>query len=421
MKKYISFDDNLRMAYFHCPNLRSVSVGIYVNTGSNNETAELNGISHALEHMMFKGTKRSTAIEISQKGDLLGGRVNAATSGYYTLFYGTVLDYLDEQLFDYLSEITTESVFPAEEWERERKVILEEISMCEDDYEDLAFDELMLKSYPDQSIGRPVLGTRETVSSFTIDDIRSYYTARYISGNIVISVAGNITFDRAKALAEKYFVGRFPYSAKLNAFVERPFDLVPMQTKTFKDSSQANLVIGFPCCDMYDEVNYYRLSCLSSLLGGSMSSRLFVNLREKKGLCYNVYTFTTYMRANGLYSIYVGTNAKQIVQSIHAIRETLTEMLQGGVSKTEFDCAQALRNTNYTLSFENSTNIMRAMGKYALNFDDMFDLDKELARNNEVTAEDALEALAALDMTKAQISYVGEKIDTDLLEVFGGK
>ena len=127
------------------------------------------------------------------------------------------------------------------------------------------------------------------------------------------------------------------------------------------------------------------------------------------------------MRANGLYSIYVGTNAKQIVQSIHAIRETLTEMLQGGVSKTEFDCAQALRNTNYTLSFENSTNIMRAMCKYALNFDDMFDLDKELARNNEVTAEDALEALAALDMTTAQISYVGDTIDTDLLEVFGGK
>ena len=419
MRKYISFEDNLRMAYVYCPNLRSVSVGVFVNVGSANETAKQNGLSHILEHMVFKGSKRSSAIELSQKGDLLGGRINAATSVYSTVFYGTVVDYMAEDCFALLSELTTEPAFPAEEWEKERNVILEELSMGEDDYEDLSYENLMKTAYPDMSIGRPVIGNKKNIKRFTCVDIKSYYNEHYRSGNVIIVVCGNIEFENATALCRKYFVGKFPYSEKQSALMEGFHASVASEIKEFKKSSQANLVIGFPTIDMYDD-KVYDLTCLDGILGAGMSSRLFVNLREKKGLCYSVYSFKNCMRSNGIFCIYIGTNSAQIPEAIREIKRTISEVISEGISEKEFLCAQAMRNTSFTLSFESSLNIMRMIGRNALNNDELFDFDSELEKYNAVTPERALEMLKHIDQTAVQISYVGEKIDYSLLEVFRG-
>ena len=308
--------------------------------------------------MFFKGSKRSNAIQLNQKGDLLGGRINASTGVYSTNFYGNVVDYYTEQCFDLLSELTTEPIFPEDEWEKERNVILEELSMGEDDYEDLAYELLMKTAYPNLSIGRPVIGTEENIKRFTCDDIRKYYETHYTSGNIVIVVVGNVEFEQAKHLTEKYFVGKFPYSEKKKPYKEAVAELKPTSCKEIKQSSQGNLVLAFPTIDLYDD-RFYDLSFADTILGSGMSSKLFVNLREKKGLCYSVYSFKNCMRANGLFCVYCGTNASQIPQAIKEIKKTLKQFAIEGIEDIEFQCASAMRNTMFALSLESTLSLMR--------------------------------------------------------------
>lgn len=414
MKQFVTMSDNLRLVVESIPSLRSVSFGVFFGTGSAAEKKSENGISHMLEHMMFKGTDRYTQLEIVEKFDNVGARINAFTSKLETAYYCICTDEHLRYCFELLAHIVTKSTFPTAELEKEKGVVLEEISMCNDDYEDVAIEETYAMQFHGSTIARPVLGSAANVRGFTSEALHDYFNLHYTSGNAVVSIVGNVTIEDAIALTKEFFVDKLPHSKLRKRTAEGTPSIATRSKMVKKDSEQANIVVGFPACNYYDD-DKFTLALVNNCLGNSMSSRLFQTLREKLGLAYSVYSFPSHYLESGLFAIYVGTNPDNTQKCVEEIIQVLHSLKTDGLTDTEFSRSREQTKVSFLLAQEQTSSLMRAYARAALLHNELFDIDALIAKYNSITQSDLNNVInKVFDFSKLTLAYVGQKPKVDI-------
>ncbi len=413
MNNIFRFPSGLRLAYKYSPAVRSVGIAVMTAVGSGNENDKNNGISHFIEHMYFKGTEDKTSFEIVEYVDGIGAQINAFTSKQTTCFYTLSIDTEAENCLKILSEILFKSTFDKEEMEREKGVVLEEISMCEDDNSDLVLDMLAEGYFGANPLGRTILGERENVKNFTRDDLIDYIGKNYCAESSVVSIVGNIAFDKAKELVEKYFEGKFASNCKRNWHDKRHNTEKSVLYK-YKDIEQSNIAIAFPSFE-YDSKLSMAEALVNTIVGGGMSSRLFQEVREKRGLAYNVYTYNSSYINNGVLSLYIGTNVESVKKAVDCSLELIEELRKNGLTKKELDRGIAQLKGNYVLGQESNGVMMRVNAKNVLFTDKIFDIDEKLKEIDAITLDQTREVIDyTYDLSKASLAYVGKKPDCDL-------
>ncbi|MDE6189464.1 MAG: insulinase family protein [Clostridia bacterium] len=407
------FSSGLRLAYKCNPSVRSVSIGVMTGVGSGNEIRANNGISHFIEHMYFKGTKDKSAFEIVEYVDGIGAQINAFTSKQTTCFYTLSIDSQADNCARILSEILFESTFDESEMEREKGVVLEEISMCEDDNSDVVIDLLSEAYFGENPLAMTILGERDNVKNFTRQDLIDYISRNYCAESSVVSIVGNITFDKAKELVEKYFEGKFSSNCK-RKWQDKRHETKPCVKSKFKDIEQSNVAIGFPAFE-YDSKYSMAELLVNTIVGGGMSSRLFQEIREKRGLAYNVYTYNSSYVNNGLLSLYIGTNVESVKNAVDCTVDIIQELRKNGLTKRELERGIEQLKGSYVLGQESGGVMMRVNAKNVLFSDNIFDIDEKIKAIENITLEQTKEVIDySYDLSKASLAYVGKKPDCDV-------
>lgn len=379
IKKY-TCQNGVRIVLEQIPTVRSVAIGVWIGTGSRNEIPENNGISHFLEHMFFKGTKTRSAREIAESFDSIGGQVNAFTSKEYTCYYAKVLDTHSKYALEVLSDMFFDSTFVAEELDKEKNVVYEEIKMYEDTPDDIVHDLLSKAIYNEHSLGYPILGTEDTLKTFTGDTLKQYMFDTYTPENVVISIAGNVP-ETFISEVEKLF-GSYEAGKKEIEYHKPSFHAKHVARK--KETEQAHLCIGFEGLQIgHDDV--YSLITLNNVLGGSMSSRLFQDVREQRGLAYSVFSYHSAFRDSGVVTIYGGTGAKQLDVLFETVQETLAKLRQDGITEKELNNSKEQLKGSLMLSLESTNSRMSRNGKNELLLSRHRSLDEIVEQIDQVT------------------------------------
>lgn len=384
MYEKATLSNGVRVVFDVIPTVRSVAFGIWVGNGSRNESPELNGISHFMEHMMFKGTQKRTAKDIADQIDSVGGQLNAATSKESTYYYVRILDNHFELALDVLCDMFFNSKFDEEEIKKERNVILEEISMYEDSPEDVVHDLMHSSIWKNDPLGRSILGTEETIGTFNHDTLRKYYKRNYIPQNIVISIAGN--FDQQEVLKkiEKYFDEfQSDYDAPEKYTINDYNKILAVKDK---DIEQVHLLLSFPSIARGTDDSYV-VSVMDLILGGGMSSRLFQRIREEQGLCYSIYSNNVSYRDRGLFSIYVGLNPTHVDTATKLILDEVEKFKNFAVTSEQLEKAKEQLKSNYILSMESSSNRMSRIGNSELLLNRVLTPDEIIQKIDDVNLE----------------------------------
>lgn len=380
--------NGVRIIVEQIPSVRSVTIGVWVGAGSRYETEETNGISHFLEHMFFKGTNTKNAQEIAEAFDAIGGQVNAFTSKEYTCYYARVLDEKAEYALDLLADMFFNSVFDEEELKKERNVVLEEINMYEDSPDEIVHELLSEASFGEHPLAKSILGTKDTLLQFDRTLLETFRKKFYTPENVVISVAGNIS-DAFIQAVEKNFGSYETTSEKRQ--IQRPiFQAQKLNRK--KETEQSHICLGFAGLPYGDE-RLYHLAILNNLLGGSMSSRLFQEIREKRGLAYSVFSYHASFIDTGLLTIYAGTAPNQADNVYETLIETI-HSLQDGITGRELENSKAQLKGNLMLSLESTNSRMSRNGKNELLLQTQRSLD-EMITNIESVTLDSVNQLAS--------------------------
>ncbi len=374
--------NGVRIVLENIPTVRSVAIGVWIGTGSRNETSEMNGVSHFLEHMFFKGTKTRTAREIAESFDSIGGQVNAFTSKEYTCYYAKVLDEHSDYALEVLSDMFFNSMFDEDELKKEKNVVFEEIKMYEDAPDDIVHDLLSKASYKDHSLGFPILGTVETLNSFDGETLRKYMRETYIPENVVISVAGNIE-DSFIQKVERFF-GEYTSNATIPDTTEPIFYSDKLARN--KDTEQAHLCLGYKGLPV-GHADIYSLIVLNNVLGGSMSSRLFQEVREQRGLAYSVYSYHSSYKDSGMLTIYGGTGSDQLNLLYETIQQTLSTLMEKGITSKELKNSKEQIKGSLMLSLESTNSRMSRNGKNELLLKKHRTLDDIILNVEEVTEQ----------------------------------
>ncbi|AIX07443.1 MULTISPECIES: M16 family metallopeptidase [Bacillus] len=382
MIKRYTCQNGVRIVLENNPTVRSVAIGVWIGTGSRHETPEINGISHFLEHMFFKGTSTKSAREIAESFDRIGGQVNAFTSKEYTCYYAKVLDEHANYALDVLADMFFHSTFDENELKKEKNVVYEEIKMYEDAPDDIVHDLLSKATYGNHSLGYPILGTEETLASFNGDSLRQYMHDYYTPDRVVISVAGNISDSFIKDV-EKWF-GSYEAKSKATGLEKPEFHTEKLTRK--KETEQAHLCLGFKGLEVGHE-RIYDLIVLNNVLGGSMSSRLFQDVREDKGLAYSVYSYHSSYEDSGMLTIYGGTGANQLQQLSETIQETLATLKRDGITSRELENSKEQMKGSLMLSLESTNSKMSRNGKNELLLGKHKTLDEIINELNAVNLE----------------------------------
>jgi predicted Zn-dependent peptidase len=330
------------------PRVETVSIGAYVNAGTRHETAVENGVSHFLEHMAFKGTERRDAAAIAREIENVGGHLNAYTSRENTAYYAKVLKEDVGLAADILGDILSHSTFVPEELERERGVILQEIGQANDTPDDIVFDHFQATAYAAQAMGRPVLGTEDTIKHMKRDALMGYMRRHYGPSRMVLAAAGAIDHADLLAMAERHFAD-LPVAADASA---EPARYTGGEFREDRDLDQVHLIFGFPSVAATDAL-HTPTQVLSTLLGGGMSSRLFQEIREKRGLVYSIYSFASPFADHGLFAIYAGTGEDQAAELVPVTLEELRRV-QTDVTQEELDRAKAQLRASLLMSLEST-------------------------------------------------------------------
>lgn len=416
MKKLKKYKNGLTLAYYDMPELHSVSIGVFVNTGSVNETPKTNGLSHFIEHTMFKGTKRRTAFDIVADTDAMGANINAYTSKTATCYYIQCVDNDFENCADILSDIYFNSVFPADELEKEKGVILEEIAMCNDTPDDLSYEISSTAFYKGHPLARPILGSAKNVKSFTRDDVFRYMDERYTADNTVIAVAGNVRFENVDEIVEKYFIGNFTRIKSKKMKIDVP-ETHSVYVKKFKKIEQSNINILFPSTSYNDET-FNAVKIFNSAFGFGMSGRLYQHIRERLGLAYSVYSYLSAYKQAGHGMIYLGTNVQNVERALEAVRKEIEEVKRTGLTDDEFLRGKAQIKSAFVFGLETSIGNMNLLGKHALLTGEVADVEELIGKIDAVTPEDVRKAIDVnYDLSKATVGYVGPRIDKNLLDI----
>jgi predicted Zn-dependent peptidase len=410
MEQIFRYNNGMRAAHSYMESVRSVAIGVFVDTGSINEGARDNGISHLIEHMLFKGTKKRNAFQIADDIDVLGGQINAYTSKSATCYYTVSTFDHTEECMEILSDIFFDSVFDEGELEKEKSVVLEEISMVEDAPDEYVMEIVMEKYYAGHPLARPILGPRKNVKGFTPASMRSYMRRFYTADNVVISIAGHIKEDEAYRLIERYFADRFENGKGERLSHDRHVGRATKTVKT-KDIEQANIALAFPCYEFKNR-GEMALHCFNNIFGGGMSSRLFQRIRERRGLAYSVYSYASTYKNDGMLMIYMGTNPAQARSATEEIFRAVEEVLRDGITDREFLSGREQLKGGLVLGQESSGAIMKVNAKYLLGADETFDFDGLLKEIDAVEKDDIAQAAKYIfDFDRMAAAYVGRKTD----------
>ena len=389
MVHYKQLDNGIRLIVKQMSGLLSVTMGIIVGTGACVETDEEDGISHFIEHMMFKGTKKRNAFNISDEMDAIGAQVNAFTGKDITCYYAKSTSDHAAEAFEILSDIFLNSTFPADEMKREKGVIIEEISMNEDTPDDLCLDLLSKAFFGEKNYGRNILGPRKNVRGFKKADILSYMGERYTADNIVISMAGNISIEEAQGLVEKYF-SSVPRGNGTQRTVE-----VRLQSKNLskkKDIEQVHIGIAYPSMKRYEPLADATM-IVNAVLGGSMSSRLFQEVREKRGLAYTVYSYLTSYKDTGSLVVYAGVNSDNYLQSVEAINACINDIRNKNITEYEFRRGKEQLLASQIFAQESTSSQMLLYGKELIYSGNIYNFEERVKKINAVTYQDVLQAI----------------------------
>jgi predicted Zn-dependent peptidase len=395
MQRYTvtTLDGGERIVTERVSSVRSVAIGMWIGAGSRDEQHGEEGVSHLIEHLLFKGSGKYSAMEIAQVFDGLGGELNAATAKEYTVVYARVLDAHLETALDVMSDMLLQPQFDPAEMDSERDVVLEEIAMYEDTPQDLVHDLISTAVFAEHPLGRPVIGSAEVVAGATPDDIRAYHRSRYVGPNIVISAAGNIEHEPLAHAIETRFapLSQTPDDA---AGVRPVWVGAPAPRTVFqrKDTEQVHLCLGAPGVSRSDR-RRFAASLLDSMLGGSASSRLFQEIRERRGMAYSVYTYGSQYADTGLVGVYLGTREDNLAECMRIIAEQLALMGDGRFEAAELTRAKENLKGRIMLSMESTSNRASRLGKSVLTDTEILSLDRICAEIDAVEPE-AIAALA---------------------------
>jgi predicted Zn-dependent peptidase len=396
--------NGLRVIVEEIPSMRSVSLGVWVGTGSRFETKANNGISHFIEHMFFKGTKTKSARQLAEVFDCIGGQVNAMTSKEYTCYYARVLDEHFEIALETLADMFFHSVFSEEEMEKEKKVVIEEIGMYEDTPDELVHDLLSATVFPNHPLGYTILGSEENLRSFTRDDIFTYMANHYTPDNTVIAIAGNVSIKQVLKEIKKLF-GHFQGVRSIPEPMQAPA-FVSGKLLRQKTTEQAHICLATKGLAL-DDPDTYALILLNNVLGSSSSSRLFQEIREERGMAYSVYSFHSGYKDTGMFGIYVGTAPEQCENVIELTTRILQDVKDNGIQADELKKAKDQVKGSLMLSLESTSSRMSRIGKNELLLNRQISLDETLESISQVTLEKVHDVAVRLLDQPLAITAVG--------------
>ena len=377
-------DNGIRVLTKHMPYVRSVSMGVWVDVGARDESPAENGLSHLIEHMIFKGTRRRSAYDIAKEFDAIGGHTNAFTSFENTCYHAKVMDIRLESMVDILSDIFLNSIFDGGEIERERPVILQEIGMSEDNPEDYLQTLASRAVWGDTPLGRSILGTRKNVSGFTSQDVKHFFKRLYQPERILISAAGNLDHQQIVDLVR----GGFENIGPGNGFPERLAPPILANTGVFqRELEQEHLCINTPGIPISDP-RRFAFSILNTILGGNMSSRLFQEIREQRGLAYSVYSFASSFMDSGLFGLYAGVAPENTELTLDLMLKQLDRLEADPVGADELTAAQDFIIGNLLLAAESNDNQMVRLAQNEINFGQYIPVSEVVANIKAVTADD---------------------------------
>ncbi len=419
MEKLIKYPNGLTVAYKFIPTVRSIAIGVFAKVGSVNEDAKTNGLSHFIEHMTFKGTKNRTAFDIVAESDNIGANMNAFTSKTQTCYYMVCVDSDIEKCADILSDMYFNSIFPEDEIEREKGVVLEEISMSMDTPDDLCAELGTMEFYKGHPLARPILGSRKNVQSFTRDAILDFVKTHYTANNTIISVAGNISLEKLQEIIEKYFLTNFANLKCKQKKIQQTSGQLS-SVKKVKKIEQSHIAFYFPGVS-YTHQYASALKVFNTAFGYGMSSRLFQNIREKLGLAYSVYSYPSFYKENGNLLIYIGTNSASVEKATVAVRKEILKVMETGLTEEEFKRSKAQMRSSLVFGQESTSGVMTTLGRHASLTDEYCDFDKLLKDIDAVSLEDINKVVKQIfDFNCVTASYVGPKCDADLLKLIRG-
>lgn len=381
--------------------VETVSCGAWVAVGTRHETEAENGVAHFLEHMAFKGTKRRTAQAIAEEIEAVGGHLNAYTAREQTAYYAKVLKEDAGLALDIVADLLTHSTLDAQELERERGVILQEIGQANDTPDDVVFDHFQATAFPAQAMGRPTLGTEESVRAMPREALSGWLSRFYGPANMIIAAAGNIAHEQLLALVEKHF-------SALPAVQPATQDRGTYQGgehREERDLDQTHIVLGFPGVQ-YRDADYWAASQLSTLLGGGMSSRLFQEVREKRGLVYSIYTFVQPFNDAGLFGLYAGTGERQVAELLPVVTEELSKV-QRHVTPEELKRAKAQTKASVLMGLESTGSRCEQLARHMQVHGRVLPTEEIVARIEAVTEEDVRRVAARLFRARPTLAAVG--------------
>jgi predicted Zn-dependent peptidase len=381
-----TLDNGLRILTERMTQVRSISIGVWLTRGSRHETAERSGIAHFVEHMLFKGTSSRTAEDIAQQIDSIGGQLDAFTAKEYASYYIKVLDEHLPLAIDVLADIVRNPAFVPEDVEREKKVVVEEIKMVEDTPDDLVHEIFTQGFWENHPLGRPILGTRDTVESFSSTLLRDYFSQAYTPRNLIVSAVGNLEHARVRELVDEKFGS---LASAGDASIDEPPRVVPQTVIRNKELEQSHICVGVSSYPQNHD-DRYASYVLNTLLGGSMSSRLFQNVREKRGLAYAVFSGLSAYRDAGSFTIYAGCANEAVGEVLDLVVEEMRGVKSASVPEAELQRSKDHLKGSLMLSLENTASRMSHIARQEIYFDRQFGLDETLQGIERVTAEDVL-------------------------------
>lgn len=398
--------NGVRVITEHIPYVRSVAIGIWIKMGSRFETLDTNGMSHFIEHMVFKGTTARSARDIAEAFDEIGGQVNAFTSKEYTCFYAKVLDEHVPIALEVLHDMFFHSTFDPVEVEKEKQVVIEEIRMVEDTPDDWVHDLASQALLPDHPLGYPILGTEDNVRTFQSEDLKQFVINCYTPERTVITAVGNIPRGFKEKVMRLF--GQFSRPAQLEQDKRSPVQFKPGIEQRVKPTEQAHLCLSFPALSIRDP-RIYDLTLLNGIVGGNMSSRLFQEIREEHGLAYSVFSYQTAYEDCGSFTIYAGTGSDQVEHVCALILNILRDLCDCGVTSQEMRKAKEQIKGGFTLGMENTTNRMSRLGKNELMLEKHPSVDEVNAEIDRVRLEDVNELARRLFSTQFSVSIISSQ------------
>jgi predicted Zn-dependent peptidase len=396
--EFTTLANGVRVITEAMPHVRSVSVGIWIGTGSRRETPEQNGLSHFIEHMLFKGTTHRSAEDIARSVDSIGGNLDAFTAKELVCFNTKVLDEHLSLAWDVLADLVLNPLFRTEDIEKEKGVILEEIKMEADSPDYLVHEIFSSNFWKDHPLGKPILGTRETVRRFDSDMIRNYYRAVYAPSNLLVTAAGNLTHERLVSLVREHFES-LPADSQMPS-ESAPITHARIALRNKKSLEQVHVCLGVPS---YPLPHQERFACyvLNTLLGGGMSSRLFQNIRERQGLAYAVFSELSPYRDTGCLSIYAGTSLESAPKVVESIVKEFRDLKENPVSEDELRRAKDHLKGSLMLSLESTASRMTNLARQEMYFNRFFTLDELV---------ESIEAVAAADVQRIAQTFFDPKL-----------